>query len=1220
MTRGGLRAAPSSSSACARRRTSSPDRRLLFTLARVERVTTTQDVSEALAGLGVEELRRRQGEATRLIDQDGVVYRDASGPRGGRRRWRLDPMPVVLDSGAWAEIESGIIERAELLDLVLTDLYGPRELLRRHLIPPEVVLGHPGFLHACDGIRLPGEHQLFNYAADLGRCEDGRLVVLADRTQAPSGSGYAMENRLVCQRVLPTLYRDAGVHRLAPFFRWLRSALQAAAPPDVEDPRIVVLSPGPYNETAFEHAVLASTLGYPLVEGSDLTVRGGSVWMRSLGQREPVHVILRRVDDTYCDPLELNPESQLGVTGLVQATRAGTVSVVNALGSGVLENPALAAFEEAVARHLLGRPLRLPAVPSWWCGDPVARAYVLEHLSELVLRPTSPIRGNGSVFGWEASSAELEELRARIEARPAGWVGQAAATTESAPTLTGDGIELRRSVLRAFAIPRGSSYVVMPGGLTRVAPTAAAGASRRRPAREQGHLGARVRARAPDGLLAAERAGDAGARSRRAHPVSRRGEPLVARALRGARGGGHAAPAGRPGPAQRVRGGDERGRRLRAARPAGGDDARDRDAARLHRRRRPDAPRRARVTSCARSSSTTRARARSPTPRAGSSPRPRRCATSCRATRGSSSGTSTACSSGTSASRRRRSRRSCRASWRSSGLFEESMERDLGWRHMDAGRRLERSLQVLALLRATVGEAHDTATDSLLLESVLTAAESIITYRRRYRSQAQLETLLDLLLVDEDNPRSVGHGLVRLADDLDAMPPGADGRLREDQRHLLRVSTALRLCETASLAETDDHGRRHALEALLAGLADGAAADRGGRRARPRHPPAAAALAADDMTTYRVTHRTEYEYEEDVAASHSRLHLLPRDGPAQTCVSTEIASLPLAGDYSEHTDFFGNRVGYLAIHETHRTLDITATSVVEVDEGEREPSLFGERPWEAVRDAVWRDGRPDAVDAMPFALDSPLVAASDALRAYAEPSFPPGRALLDAVLDLSSRIHADFAYEPGATEVGTTLEEVLVERKGVCQDFAHVGIGCLRSARAPGPLRQRLPGDRPASRAAEAGRRRRLPCLVLRAPPGGGLARRRPDERPARQQPLRRRRVRSRLPRRAPDQRRHLHRGLEQHVDGEGRRLRGMTAGCAPSSVTTAACCSSSRTASVCAAVPRRASCPRGSTSPLSSRGRTTSASSAAAPTRSSRSATGCWSPASRACSASPVG
>jgi transglutaminase-like putative cysteine protease len=203
------------------------------------------------------------------------------------------------------------------------------------------------------------------------------------------------------------------------------------------------------------------------------------------------------------------------------------------------------------------------------------------------------------------------------------------------------------------------------------------------------------------------------------------------------------------------------------------------------------------------------------------------------------------------------------------------------------------------------------------------------------------------------------------------------------------------------------------------------------------------------MTTYRVTHRTEYEYEEDVAASHSRLHLLPRDGPGQTCVSTEISSVPSAGDYSEHADFFGNRVGYLAIHEPHRALEITATSIVEVDDGDREPSLFGERPWEQVRDAVWRDGRADAVDAMPFALDSPLVAASEALRAYAAPSFPPGRSLLDAVVELASRIHADFEYEPGATEVATPPEEVLEGRKGVCQDFAHVGIGCLRSLGLP---------------------------------------------------------------------------------------------------------------------------------------------------------------------------
>jgi len=200
------------------------------------------------------------------------------------------------------------------------------------------------------------------------------------------------------------------------------------------------------------------------------------------------------------------------------------------------------------------------------------------------------------------------------------------------------------------------------------------------------------------------------------------------------------------------------------------------------------------------------------------------------------------------------------------------------------------------------------------------------------------------------------------------------------------------------------------------------------------------------VTTYRVTHRTEYEYEREVAASHSRLHLLPRDGEGQTCVSTEIDSAPMAGDYAEHVDFFGNRVGYLVIHEPHRSLHITATSVVEV--GEREPSLFGGRPWEEARDAVWGGG-PDAVEAMPFALDSPLVAASPELAAYAAPSFPAGRHLLDAVTDLASRIHHDFTYEPGATKVTTPLAEVLEGRRGVCQDFAHVGIGCLRSLGLP---------------------------------------------------------------------------------------------------------------------------------------------------------------------------
>ena len=263
-------------------------------------------VGTALGELGHDEMLRRQADINRLLDADGVSYNafGTNDPRG--RRWALDPVPVVLSSAEWADIESGVAERAELLDLVLADLYGPRDLIKRGLLPVEFVFSHPGFLRACDQIgvaprtNVRNPPRLITYAADIARNETGQYVALADRAQAPSGAGYALENRVVISRVFPSLYRDAQVHRLAPFFRSLRSALREAAPvssPSRNDPRIVVLTPGPWSETAFEHAYLASYLGYSLVEGSDLIARDGRVWMRSLGRLEPVDVILRRVDD-----------------------------------------------------------------------------------------------------------------------------------------------------------------------------------------------------------------------------------------------------------------------------------------------------------------------------------------------------------------------------------------------------------------------------------------------------------------------------------------------------------------------------------------------------------------------------------------------------------------------------------------------------------------------------------------------------------------------------------------------------------------------------------------------------------------------------------------------------------------------------------------------------------------------------------------------------------
>lgn len=391
-------------------------------------------VARAVRRLGPSELADRTREARRLLVDDGVTYNVTSGTASTPRQWLLDPLPVVIASEEWAAIEIGLAQRAELLDLILTDLYGSRRLLADGLIPPEVVYGHPGFLRECDQVRLPGDHQLFQAAFDLGRGEDGSWAVLADRTQAPSGIGYALENRVVASRVLPDLYREADVVRLAPFFRELRAALQRVAPASAGPPRIVVLTPGPWSETAYEHGALATYLGYPLVQGADLRVRDGRVWVRTLGRMEPVHVIVRRVDASYCDPLELRPDSTLGAPGLLEACRVGNVSVVNTLGSGVLENPGLIPFLPRLAQVLLGHDLVLPSVASWWCGAPRSLDHVLANLDHLVLKAVAPTPI--TVLGQDLSAADRADLAARIRAQPEAWTAQEPVALSTTPTFT----------------------------------------------------------------------------------------------------------------------------------------------------------------------------------------------------------------------------------------------------------------------------------------------------------------------------------------------------------------------------------------------------------------------------------------------------------------------------------------------------------------------------------------------------------------------------------------------------------------------------------------------------------------------------------------------------------------------------------------------------------------------------------------------------------------
>ncbi|HEX9549321.1 MAG TPA: circularly permuted type 2 ATP-grasp protein [Acidimicrobiales bacterium] len=781
-------------------------------------------IGQALDGLGLPELWRRWAEAARLLDDDGVTYNVYGGQHGARRRWALDPVPLLVTSDEWASIESGVIQRAELLNLLLADLYGPRDLIRRGLLPPELIYSHSGFLRSCDQIKVRGPLQLFTIAADVARDCDGQRWVLADRTQAPSGAGYALENRMVVSRVFPSVYRDAQVHRLAPFFRALRSGLQAVAPRTAADPRIVVLTPGARSETAFEHAFLAAHLGYQLVEGSDLTVQDGRVWMRSLGRLEPVDVILRRVDSWFCDPLELKPDSYLGVPGLLEACRRGNVSVVNTLGSGALENPGLLPFLPRLAERLLGEALELPSVPTWWCGDPTGMSHVLANLNRLVVKPIAQDAdgaGGGVAYGWEQSAAQLEELRRRIEAQPHLWVGQEQLALASAPTLGEAGLEARRSVLRAFAVARGDSYLAMPGGLTRVSAIDGAVITNQAGAvsKDTWVLASEPEQLAPSwwsagpAVVAVEPAASVSSRvaenlvwlgryAERAEDVvrvlrvvyDRRNEfadstnpaagaecvraLLVALTHVTATYPGFAGEGGEAlldDPAEELQSlavdSDREGSLAFAVRHMLDAAYAARDQLSIDtwlvvsslRRDLLDIPSLGRVTL----------------------------------------------------------RRVLANLLALSGLGAESMVRDPSWRFMDAGRRIERGTQLGSLLRATITVDRGEAIDSLLMESVLIAAESIITYRRRYRSHAQLETLLDLLLLDSDNPRSLAYQLDRLLEDLRALPghPGGS-RVSEAEKPVLEASTALKVADTAVLAHTGSHGSRVELDALLALLID----------------------------------------------------------------------------------------------------------------------------------------------------------------------------------------------------------------------------------------------------------------------------------------------------------------------------------------------------------------------------------------------------------------
>jgi len=783
---------------------------------------------DAIATLGSEQLELRRREAQRLLRENGVTYNVYGDTQKLTRPWRLDPVPLLISSEDWSLIEAGLKQRAELLNLILKDIYGKQQLLKKGLLPSELVLAHDGFLHPCVGALPHLQRELIVYSANLARGQNGRMLVLDDRSQAPSGAGYALENRTVMTRVLPDIFRETQVHRLSGFFKALRKGLADIAPHNKEDPRIVILTPGSLNETYFEHAYLSSYLGFSLVQGDDLTVRDGRVWLKSLDGLQPVDVILRRVDDSFCDPLELRSASRLGVAGLLEAVRRNNVAIANPLGSSVLENPGLLAFLPRLSRHFLNQELILPSVATWWCGQRRERDFVLQNLDRLIIKPINRSSGNYALFGGLLSAKEKELLRAAIIAKPHCYVGQEHVSFSTVPSFIDHHIEPRFAVLRSFAVASGNDYQVMPGGLTRIA-------------------------RQQDDFIVSNQAGGISKdtwvladepdkqvslwfQPGRDVVVSADTEPLTSRAANNLFWVGRYL--------ERIKAATRLMRTilLKLAEAPELNDPLDSQCLDVL------LSALTQVTGTYPGFVTSNASVLK-------EPQNELLALAKNVQRSGTLATNIQAFAQTAFSIRDvwsqdtwRCVDNIQRRWQQRvvngdcdleqlqkhlddlitgfvafiGLTTESMTREAGWLMLDSGRRLEHSLTLIALLRATVVQRHESALQNQLLEAVLISTDSLSIYRRRYRSFIKLPMVLELLLMDETHPRSLAYQLHQLSDHIGALPrERGKGQLSEEERLILRAYTDLRLVKVSELVNVaDDVGVYSELESVLSAMTE----------------------------------------------------------------------------------------------------------------------------------------------------------------------------------------------------------------------------------------------------------------------------------------------------------------------------------------------------------------------------------------------------------------
>ncbi|WP_197377032.1 circularly permuted type 2 ATP-grasp protein [Mycolicibacterium baixiangningiae] len=795
-----------------------------------------RELAQCVAERGRGGLDRLRAVVRGLVDNDGITYihvdqhgeavtREDDGATPGP--WHLDGLPLVVSADDWDGLESGLVQRSRLLDAVLTDLYGPQRSITSGVLPPQLVFAHPGYLRAARGIEIPGRRQLFLHGCDVSRTADGEFRVNADWTQAPSGAGYALADRRVVAHAIPDLYERLGPRPASPWAQALRLALIDAAPESAEEPVVVVLSPGIHSETAFDQAYLASMLGFPLVESPDLVVRDGKLWMRSLGTLKRVDVVLRRVDAVYADPLDLRADSRLGVVGLVEVLRRGAVTVVNSLGSGILESPGLLRFLPELARELLGETPSLATAPVYWGGIDLERAHLLSNVASLLVKP---VTGGDTIVGPALSREQRDELVARIDAAPWQWVGQELPQFSSAPTVhRRDGLSAASVGMRLFTVAQRGGYAPMIGGLGYLlAPghaayklnnVAAKDIWIRTPARVTAErtvpepdvatlsppvTGSPTREVSSPRVLSdlfwlgryAERA-EYTARllnvtRERHHEYRYRQEmdgsacvPVLLTAIGELTGtdtgaGGDYAEMIAIAPTTLWA--------VTADRHRAGSLAQSIERLGLA----------ARSVRDQMSNDTWMVLAAVERAVLRSSTAPPESKTEGDAYLAAAHSTTLA------------------GMLALSGVAAESMIRDAGWTMMSIGKRIERGLGLTRLLRTTLVEARSQDAEQTITESTLVACESSVIYRRRMLGTVRVAAVAELLLFDAGNPRSLVYQFDRLREGLRALP-GSSGSSRPE-RLVDDLTTRLRRVDPADLEDVAADGRRAELADLLDGM------------------------------------------------------------------------------------------------------------------------------------------------------------------------------------------------------------------------------------------------------------------------------------------------------------------------------------------------------------------------------------------------------------------